>query len=78
MALPMVEVFLPQDDATVWEALEAPINSENKIEWFDDLKGWTSKRAVVIVNGIKKECDVFLSSDTLGWVNWREFEQKVA
>lgn len=78
MVIPMVEVFLPNADAIVWEAVAEPINNTDKLEWFDDLKDWTSTKATVTINGHKKECDVYLCSDTRGWVRWKEFEQAAA
>lgn len=75
MTVPMIEVFLP-DDSKIWQAVAEPINSMDKIEWFEANEldeGWEKIHSDVLINGRTKAADIFLSSDNRGWINWRDF-----
>ena len=75
MTIPMIEVFLAKPSEKNWRAVAEPINSTNKFEWFEDLEGWETIHAPVIINEQMIDCDIFLCSDTRGWINWRDFSR---
>jgi hypothetical protein len=76
MSIPMVEVFLPPKKSKQWEAVAEPINSTNKLEWFEDLKDWKIISAPVVINGKTKNCQIYLSSAERGWIQWDKFSSE--
>lgn len=71
MTIPMIEVFLSNNGK--WKVLSEPINTTDKLEWFDSLKGWPTTTASISLEGETKDCRIYLSSPNRGWVEWHAF-----
>lgn len=71
MTIPMFDVSI-RGKPPKWESV-LDIHDLNDLVWFDDTNGWEVIHVPVTLNGITKDCDVFLISKNHGWAQWYDF-----
>lgn len=72
MTIPMFDVCI-REKPERWESVTKEIHDLNDLIWFEELKGWKTLRAPVTLNGLTKECDIYLIAKDHGWVQWKDF-----